>query len=169
MNFKKCVYYVEGSCEEQLINALKMEPRKMIPGKVKVFNIIQNEIPRREVNMITTGTLVVFVFDTDVNKTDVLKKNLDHVKKYAAQVKIVYLAQVLNFEDELVRATGLKKVHEMTKSKSLRDFKSDFCQMKTIDCRHALDRHHLDVSKLWSANPPVCFSFISQNGNAVKI
>jgi len=49
MNYKKCVYYVEGSCEEQLVNALKLEPRKLIPGKVKVHNIVQDEIPRREV------------------------------------------------------------------------------------------------------------------------
>ena len=169
MNYKKCVYYVEGSCEEQLVNALKLEPRKLIPGKVKVHNIVQDEIPRREVNMISAGTIVVFVFDTDVNKTDVLKKNLEHVKKYATQVKIVYLAQVLNFEEELVRTTDIKKIHDLTRSKSIKDFKSDFCKMKTIDCRHALDRHKIDISKLWSTNPPDYYSFITQNGSEIKI
>ena len=70
MNFKKCVYFDEGSCEEQLINALKADPRRISPGKIKVHNIIMEEIPRREVNMIQAGTTVVFVYDTDVDKTD---------------------------------------------------------------------------------------------------
>ena len=95
MNYRRCMYYVEGQCEEQLINVLKAEPRRLTPGKVKVHNIIQEEIPRREVNMISQGTTVVFVYDTDVEKTDVLKKNIDHVMKYASQAKIVHLAQVL--------------------------------------------------------------------------
>lgn len=75
MNYKRCVYFVEGPCEEKLINALKIEPRLLTPGKVNVYNIIQNEIPRREVNMIKAGTIVVLVFDTDVEKTDILQKN----------------------------------------------------------------------------------------------
>ena len=50
MNYKRCVYFVEGPCEEKLINALKIEPRLLTPGKVNVYNIIQNEIPRREEN-----------------------------------------------------------------------------------------------------------------------
>ena len=41
MNFKRCLYYVEGKCEEQLIKALKLEPKLLIPGKIKVHNIIQ--------------------------------------------------------------------------------------------------------------------------------
>ena len=90
MNYRRCMYYVEGQCEEQLINVLKAEPRRLTPGKVKVHNIIQEEIPRREVNMIGQGTTVVFVYDTDVEKTDVLKKNIEHVMKYAAQTKIVH-------------------------------------------------------------------------------
>lgn len=38
----KCIYYVEGPCEQQLISALKERPEKLIPGKVKVFNVVQN-------------------------------------------------------------------------------------------------------------------------------
>ena len=119
MNYKKCVYFVEGECENQLINALKIEPRLVIPGKVKVYNVIKNEIPRREVNMIQSGTIVVFVFDTDVKKTDILLKNITYVKKYVSQVKIVLLAQVLNFEDEIARATDVKEAKEITKSRQL--------------------------------------------------
>lgn len=38
----KCIYYVEGPCEQQLISALKERPEKLIPGKVKVFDVVQN-------------------------------------------------------------------------------------------------------------------------------
>ena len=38
MNRGKCIYYVEGPCEQQLISALKEAPEKLIPGKIKVFN-----------------------------------------------------------------------------------------------------------------------------------
>lgn len=33
MNRGKCIYYVEGPCEQQLISALKEAPEKLIPGK----------------------------------------------------------------------------------------------------------------------------------------
>lgn len=36
----KCIYYVEGPCEQQLIAALKQNPAKLIPGKIKVLNVI---------------------------------------------------------------------------------------------------------------------------------
>lgn len=169
MNYKKCVYYVEGKCEAQLINALKMEPRLLTPGKVNVFNVIKDEIPRREVNMIKAGSTVVFVFDTDVMKTDILLKNIVYVKKYVSKIKIVLLAQVLDFEDEISRATDVKKAQNLTKSKSVGDFKSDFCKMKVEECRKALERHHLDVTVLWTKNPPDKFSFVEQNGSTIKL
>ena len=37
--------------------------------------------------MIQTGTTVVFVFDTDVEKTDILLKNISYVKKYVSMDK----------------------------------------------------------------------------------
>jgi len=32
----KCFYLMEGACEGQLINALKAEPSKLIPGTIIV-------------------------------------------------------------------------------------------------------------------------------------
>lgn len=169
MNYKRCVYFVEGPCEEKLINALKIEPRLLTPGKVNVYNIIQNEIPRREVNMIKAGTKVVLLFDTDVEKTDILQKNIDYLKKYASQVKVVNLAQVMNFEDEIARATDVKKAQDLTKSLSVSEFKTAFCKFKVEECRNALYRHHLDVSQLWSKTPPDRFSFVKQGGDSIKL
>ena len=46
----KCIYYVEGSCEQQLIAALKEAPERLIPGKIKVFNVVQNLIPKSQMS-----------------------------------------------------------------------------------------------------------------------
>lgn len=169
MNFKKCMYFVEGRCEKQLIDALKAEPRLLVPGKVTLHNIIQDEIPRRTVNMILPGTTVVFVYDTDVRKTDVLMKNIHRIQNYVGEVRILHLAQVLNFEDEIVRATDVKRPQELTKSTGVSNFKTDFCRMKVADCRNALERHHLDISMLWIREPPETFSFVRQGGEELKI
>lgn len=168
MNYKRCQYIVEGECEEQLINALKVEPILINPGKIKVHNIIQEEIPRRDVNMIKEGTRVVFVFDTDVEKTDILLKNIAHVKKYVSQVKVLLLAQVLNFEDEIARATDVKKAQDLTRSSSVRDFKSAICKMKVDEFRNSLERHHLDVSVLWTKKPLNSFSSVIQNEKSIN-
>jgi len=37
---------------------------------------------------------------------------LKYVKKYTSQVKLVCLAEVMNFEDEIVRATDVNKAKE---------------------------------------------------------
>ena len=65
----KCIYYVEGPCEQQLIAALKEAPERLIPGKIKVFNVVQNLIPKSQMLSIQAGTTVVLVFDTDVPQT----------------------------------------------------------------------------------------------------
>ena len=64
----KCIYYVEGPCEQQLIAALKEAPERLIPGKIKVFNVVQNLIPKSQMLSIQAGTTVVLVFDTDVSQ-----------------------------------------------------------------------------------------------------
>ena len=170
MNYRKCVYFVEGPCEKQLIEVLnKQHPYLLTPGKVNVLNPIQALIPRSAITGLSPGTEVVFVFDTDVEKTDILLKNIQHVKDYVSQVKVVNLAQVLNFEDEIVKATDLKKAQELTKSASVSDFKTAFCKMKAAACRSALERHHLDVGKLWVTTPPEKFSFVKQESDKVKL
>lgn len=126
----KCIYYVEGPCEQQLIAALKENPAKLIPGKIKVFNVIQNLIPKSQMLSIQTGTTVVLVFDTDVEQTAKLKKNLDLLTRYCGELLIVFLPQVLNLEDELVRCTDVSSAADLTRSNSIRNFKND-CSKRT--------------------------------------
>ena len=86
----KCIYYVEGPCEQQLIAALKEAPERLIPGKIKVFNVVQNLIPKSQMLSIQAGTTVVLVFDTDVPQTSNLKKNLELLTRYCGKLKIIF-------------------------------------------------------------------------------
>lgn len=165
----KCIYYVEGPCEQQLIAALKESPAKLVPGKVKIFNVVQNLIPKSQMLSIQAGTIVILVFDTDVPVTANLQKNLELLRRYCRKLRIVFLPQVLNLEDELTRCTDVKSVTELTKSNSIRNFKTDFCKLKVKDCRAMLERHGLDVTKLWTTTVPSAFSFIEGNSNQAKL
>lgn len=161
------IYFVEGKCEVTLLRALKENPQKILPGQIREFNLIQQVIPKSILMMIRPGTKVVFVFDTDVPVTQYLRSNIYLVKKTCTKVEIIFLPQVKNLEDELERCTDVSRVSDLTQSASKKDFKRDFCAKK--NCRAILDRHNLDVSKLWMTTPPKEFSFVSSNGNKIKV
>ena len=128
----KCIYYVEGSCEQQLIAVLKEAPERLIPGKIKVFNVVQNLIPKSQMSE-------------------------NH-----------FFPQVLNLEDELVRCTDVRTAMELTKSGSVKNFKTDFCKMKAKDCRSMLERHKLDYAHLWMTKTPETFNFVENNSFQIK-
>ena len=67
---KKCIYLAEGECEEKLIKALKEKPSLLLPGKVKRFNVIQDELKTNHLVTFSPGSLVILVFDTDNEVTD---------------------------------------------------------------------------------------------------
>ena len=83
----------------------------------------------------------VLVFDTDKSETETLKKNISLLKRYCKNVKVIILPQVRNLEDEMKRSCNIKRIKELTNSKSDKDFKRDFCKMKEDDCRALLERH----------------------------
>ena len=143
---KNCVYFCEGPCEEALIKALQKAPALIAAGRPRPLNVIQNVIPNSVLLQIKQGTTVVFVFDTDKEITDKLQKSIELVKKHCLQSKIVFLIQVKNLEDELVRCTDVKKVTDLTQSQSVSNFKTAFCRIK--DLRELLERHQIDVGKL---------------------
>ena len=162
-----CIYFVEGKCEAALLAALKEYPQKIVSGRVKIFNVIGNLIPRSQLVTIQAGTTIVFVFDTDVPITEFLKKNIQLVNTYCSKPKLVFLPQVMNLEDELVRCTDIHNISELTRSKSTKNFKRDFCAM--TNCRDVLDRHQLDVLQLWTQKLPDVFQFIPLNSKTVKL
>lgn len=124
---KTCIYYCEGEDDQKLIDALKVSPSKIRPGKSKKLNVVQKLIPKSILLGIKPDTNVVLVFDTDV-----------------------------------------KSVLDLTKSKSLSNFKSDFRRMNDEQCRNMLDRHKIDVERLWTTEAPVAFEFAERNSRVIK-
>ncbi|MBR0463944.1 MAG: hypothetical protein IJJ23_06120 [Clostridia bacterium] len=163
----RCIFFAEGDCEAQLLSALKLYPGWILPGKVRVFNVVQDLIPKSQLLTLQDGMTVVFLFDTDTEQTERLLQNIQRVRKYC-RVRLLTVAQVLNLEDELVRCTDVREARELTQSKSPRNFKSDFCRMRPEDCLAMLSRHHLELQKLWVKEPPAAYEFIRQDGKAVK-
>ena len=164
-----CIYYVEGECEERFLAAMKLQPAKLIPGRVRVFNIVQNLIPKSQILEIPQGSIIALAFDTDVTKTDFIQKNVERLKQYCRRVRVVYLPQVLDFEDELVRNTDIREIRELTKSSTNKEFKRDFCRMKDQTCRQTLEHHHLNMDQMWDAPLPENFRFIEKNSRLIKL
>ncbi len=161
-----CIYFVEGQCEQKIVEALKEEPQRLRSGKIKVLNPITQEIPSSVLLAIKEDSVVALVFDTDISVTEQLKNNILRLRKYCKKVTIVYSGQVLNLEDELVRCTDISRMQELTNSKSKKDFKRDFCAMTNY--RQVLDRHNLDVVLLWNSRFPEKFEFLENNSKTVK-
>lgn len=165
----KCTYIVEGECEKKLITALKLNPKKLIDGKIIVRNLINKHLTKTFLSKIRPESTVVLVFDTDVERTEILKNNIESIKNHTNHVQIIYLPQVLNLEDELVRCTDVKKITELTQSTGIHNFKNDFNHLKDYECRNMLDKHALNVGLLWKEETPKAFGFLPKNSEIVKI
>lgn len=46
MNSKPCIYFCEGEDDLKLVNALKLEPSKILQGSSRKLNVVQNLIPK---------------------------------------------------------------------------------------------------------------------------
>lgn len=164
----KYIYFVEGKCEVALLEALKANPPLIKSGKIRKLNLIQEKIFNSVLMGISSGTKVAFVFDTDVAFTRQLKSNIELVRRHCKFSEIIYLPQVRNFEDELVRCTDVSRVEELTQSAGKKDFKKDFCGNR--NCRALLERHHLNMAKLWVTQPPSNFDCdVVLNGEKIKV
>lgn len=168
MDNRKCIYFVEGECEEKMLNALKVIPSLIINGKVKKFNAITEELTNSKLITISPGSRVVFVFDTDVVLTTHLKNNIEFLKTKCSRIEVLTIPQVSNFEDEIKNSTDVTKAQDFTKSKTVDDFKKSVNKMKPAEFRNALQRHKFDIKVLWTKKPPKSFSFVSQDGDKIK-
>ena len=165
---RKCIYLTEGECEAKLVRALQEAPALVRAGKVKRFNVIQNELPASILMTFDPGSTVILIFDTDTDFTEHLKVNLDNLRKQCAKVEVLTVAQVHSFEEELEHATDVTKAQDLTQSESVSEFKSAVNRMNTTQFRRTLENHHLDISKLWSKRPPKAFAFLTQGSDLVK-
>ena len=102
-------YYVEGDDEKRLIETLKTDLRLIIP---QILNVVQERLSDMNLRTLQAGTILVFVFDTDVGDPAILNENITKAKQ-SSNIKDVYcVPQVKNIEDELVRAMGLRNIED---------------------------------------------------------
>lgn len=88
------------------------------------------------------------VFDTDTDNTDILFENLELLKRENAIDKIICVTQVENLEDEIVRSCDVNVAKELTHSKSISAFKTDFIRASNL--KGTLEKHNFCFENLWS-------------------
>lgn len=161
-------YYVEGENEKCLIEALKKDARCIKSGKVDIFNTVTNRFSKARILPLKPGTLVVLVYDTDVDSNlETFKYNIDFLNKQAGIKAVICIPQVRNLEDELMYSCDIKNILEITNSKSFSDFKHDFNKCSNLANR--LKGCSLDMDKLWSRVPNNGFSVYGNNSNKIKL
>lgn len=167
MGNKYIQYYVEGKDEERLIKVLKNELQVIRVGKVHQLNVVEHILPDSRLMALNQGTIVVLIFDTDTGHTDILKKNLEKLKKCKAVHEIITIPQVPNLEQELVNSCNIKKVVDLLDSKSLKDFKADFAQVTNL--ANKLREHQFDIKKLWCGWPQPPYQDIVNKAEKIKL
>lgn len=106
------VYFVEGECEEKMVNVLKHHFHFIQNGRVKHISPAHKKITEALCRTLSNKTNAVLVFDTDVNDYSILKILEDNIKflKDSPNISnVICVPQVLNFEDEIMRSTDIKK------------------------------------------------------------
>ena len=93
-------YYVEGKTEEKIIKILKTEFQIIMPGKVEKLNVVEERLSTKKLMTLKNRTVVVLAYDVDTNKSDILKSNIELLKKY--KFSVICIPQVNNLEDEIL-------------------------------------------------------------------
>lgn len=160
-------YFVEGESEQILINALKTDLGLIVPGKVDILNVIQKKINKNWLRTMKPNTIVILVYDTDVEDVELLKKNIETLKKCAAVKDVWCIPQVKNLEDELARACNIRNVMDLTGTRTLHDHKRAF--VNSSNQSQMLERNEFDIRKLWSKVPDNAFAQFGNDSGKIKI
>ena len=143
-------YFVEGETEKAFIEQIKNQ--YVLSGKINVLNILQNEIKNSRLISIKPNTTIILIFDTDVQKKELLNRLAQNIKilKASKHIKeIVVIPQVLNFEDELVYATNIKSIEKFIPNCTKKEFKSKFIKLGS-NIVAMLEKQDFNADKLWS-------------------
>ena len=161
-------YYVEGDDEKHLLDALKREIGCIQPGKVEKFNVIQQRITIARIRPLKQDTIVVFVYDTDVESNlEILSQNAAFLHKQKGIRDLICIPQVRNLEEELVRCCDISNVGELTKSSTKTDYKRALISCTNLGAR--LKMCGFDVSKLWSQIPANGFQKFGNGAEKIKL
>ena len=157
-------YFVEGENERKLIETIKN--KYLYSGKIKIINTIQNKVPNSILRTLERETVVVLVFDTDVEKIDVLDENIKLIKSSNNVKDVICIPQIKNLEDELIYSTNINKIVDLLESKSKKDFKKDFNNCKNL--MKKLEDKEFKISKLWLRNAVDIYKKYKNDSEVIK-
>lgn len=141
-------YFVEGECEEKLINVLKTPPmNKLLAGKVEVFNVVNEEFSDARLATTRPNTIIVLVYDIDHGNINILDANISKLQSLGFK-NIIHVQSIKKFEDEMVYSSNLKTINDMYDTKSLKEFKAKF--MSESNLCNKLNKIKFDSEKIWS-------------------
>lgn len=146
-------YYVEGECERKIINNFKTVDGglKFISGKVYVFNVLCELFNDNQLRDITNDTTFIFVYDTDdidINKLEILKKNITLLTNKRKIKKIIHVQSIKNFEDEIMFSSCIKNIDDVFKTKGKSSFKRAFINCDNLTSKFKTIK--FNFSKIWS-------------------
>lgn len=155
-------YFVEGECEAALLKALMHSHSSgfyICPGKIEILNVLYETISGTKAMTIKKGTKVVFVYDTDIKKTNVLENNINVVANYSSD--IIYVQSCETLEDELIYScSSINDINKLLSTNTKEDFKKKFINHKDIVSK--LLNVGFDINKMWSRKPKEPFSNYKQ-------
>ena len=157
-------YFVEGENERKLIETIKN--KHLYSGKIKIINTIQNKVPNSILRTLERETVVVLVFDTDVEKIDILDENIKLIMSSNNVKDVICIPQIKNLEDELIYSTNINKIVDLLESKSKTNFKNDFNNCKNL--MKKLEDKEFKISKLWSRNAVDIYKKYKNDSEVIK-
>ena len=86
---------------------------------------------------------------------DILRPNIQFLKKHPNIKKIITIPQVTNLEEELSRCTNVHQIRQLINCKTNSEFKNAFIEEKRL--YEKLQLHHFNFLKLWSEKPSEAF------------
>lgn len=159
-------YFVEGEDDRKVVNILKTDLQWIKPGKVQVFNVIEEELTSLITRTLKPGTIVVLVFDTDTGKKNTLLKNIRFLQKDSNVKQVLCIMQVKNLEDEFLRSCAISQIKELTGSKSNSDYKRDLLGQSNLADK--LKKHQFQFEKFWNSSDKV-YESICNDSAQIKI
>lgn len=160
----KIYYLVEGKTEKKLVEILKNE--YIYSGNIRISNPLNQEIAEGFLRSIPKNSIIILIFDTDVNKIDMLEKNIKKINKFSNINDIIFVKQVKNFEDEIINSTDIKDVKELFNSKSISEFKKDF--LKANNVLRKLKEKNFKIDKIWIKEDDIYIKY-ENGGKRIKI
>lgn len=159
-------YFVEGENEKCFVDVLKSDLRCIEAGKVEIFNAVQNSFTAARIRTLKKDTIVVLVYDTDTDSSEILKMNIGYLQSQKAIKEVICIPQVENFEDVLTHACEISKAQEITHSKTKKDFKRDLIRCSNLARR--LEQCQFNKDKLWTKIPKNSFKQFGNGSARIK-